>query len=605
MIADENVVDIAGSSRAQRSRAAADERGVVVVWMAILIVLFLGVAAFAVDIAYWHLVQGREQRAADAAALAGAVSYPGNQSAADAAATDVAASNGYTIGSVVPVGAGAPCLLGGASTTTVCAGPGDRPYQYKVTVTQQVNNIFGGIFGIGKSTVRASATAEYLKPLSMGSPANQFGNDPDSTTWPINAASPPATYPNFWANIAGGNSEKVKGDAYAAGYCGSGVDGCNGTGSGTNIDASPGGYYYTVDFTSSATVDLQAFDPAFVDVGDFCTTAGTNLAAASNLANVPNYPEGPTNTADIKKRYQPVTDQNNQQDPGYQYCTGDNLFTTPGFGAGPPPTTTFKVLHGTVPGDPTSATPVCSVTYPGTTGDISGILGSGGTVAGAPGPLATYFRQWSKLCTVTGNAGDEYFIEIQTDSTSAGHNRFALRATSGGSTTSAVQIAGNASMGIYANVGGGQLSQFYLARVPTAAAGHTLVLNFFDIGDASSTGTLQVVPPTDSSVGATFQNCQWTGNSSTGALGYSDSTPTDPWGPLSPIDSCLITGVNGGGTWNGQWSTVKVPIPSTYTCNDGAPLGCWLKINYLFAGGVSDTTSWNAFLLGDPVRLTQ
>ena len=51
----------------------------VVVWLAIMIVLFLGVAAFAIDVAYWHLVQGREQRAADAAALAGAVSYPGNQ----------------------------------------------------------------------------------------------------------------------------------------------------------------------------------------------------------------------------------------------------------------------------------------------------------------------------------------------------------------------------------------------------------------------------------------------------------------------------------------------------------------------------------------------
>src|SRR5689334_5944994 len=60
------------------AKSARDERGVVVVWMAIMIVVFLGVAAFSVDIAYWHLVQGRQQRAADAAALAGAVSWPGD-----------------------------------------------------------------------------------------------------------------------------------------------------------------------------------------------------------------------------------------------------------------------------------------------------------------------------------------------------------------------------------------------------------------------------------------------------------------------------------------------------------------------------------------------
>ena len=568
----------------------------VVAWFAIMLVLFIGVAAFAVDIAYWHLVQGREQKAADAAALAGAVSYPADASASDNAATDVINSNGYTIGAVQPVATGAQCPVG-VGATNVCAGAGNRPYQYKVTVAQDVNNFFGNIFGIGTTTVRASATAEYLKPLSMGSPSNQFGNDPESTTWPITNP-PPQTYPNFWANIAGGNSVKVNGDAFAADYCDANVDGCSGTGPGTNLDHNADGYYYAVDFTGTATVDLQVFDPAFVDVGDKCTN--NNLLGASNLASVPSYPQGPTNTVDIKQRYQPVGNTGNQQDPGFQYCTGDQLF-----GSGPPPTTTYTVLKGQVPGDASSAQPVCSVTYPGFTGDLAAFLGAGGMVAGAPGPLATYFRQWKTLCQVSGQAGDEYFVEVSTDSQSAGHNRFAIRATSSGSPTSQVQIAGNAFMGIYANVGGGQSTQFFLARVPSAAAGHTLVLNFFDIGDASSQGSLQVIPPPDSNVGATFSGCQWTGNSSTGALGYASNTQMNPWGPLSPISSCLITGVNGGGTWNGQWSTVTVPIPSGYTCQDSDSQGCWLRINYLFAGGLTDTTSWNAYLLGDPVRLVQ
>jgi hypothetical protein len=47
---------------------------------------------------------------------------------------------------------------------------------------------------------------------------------------------------------------------------------------------------------------------------------------------------------------------------------------------------------------------------------------------------------------------------------------------------------------------------------------------------------------------------------------------------------------------------VTVPIPGNYTCNDPDPKGWWVKGNYEFAGGVQDTTSSNAYLLGDPVR---
>jgi len=57
--------------------------------------------------------------------------------------------------------------------------------------------------------------------------------------------------------------------------------------------------------------------------------------------------------------------------------------------------------------------------------------------------------------------------------------------------------------------------------------------------------------------------------------------------------------------WNAQWSTVTVPIPSGYTCADSDPSGCWITINEKFNGAVHDVTSWNAFLLGDPVRLVK
>src|SRR4051794_38133684 len=135
-----------------------DERGVVFVWLAITLVLLLGCTALGIDVAYWQVNKNRQQRAADAAALAGAGTFPGNPAASDVQAQGVAADNGYSVSAVGPLAGG--CPLTGNATTAVCAGAGDRAYQYKVTVARKVNNFFGGIFGIGTATVRSSAQAE-------------------------------------------------------------------------------------------------------------------------------------------------------------------------------------------------------------------------------------------------------------------------------------------------------------------------------------------------------------------------------------------------------------------------------------------------------------
>jgi hypothetical protein len=134
-------------------------------------------------------------------------------------------------------------------------------------------------------------------------------------------------------------------------------------------------------------------------------------------------------------------------------------------------------------------------------------------------------------------------------------------------------------------------------------AGKTLVLNFFDTGDASQAGTPAVLPPTDSNVaGGALSGCQFTqppGNS-TGP----------PWGTFSNTASgCKITGVSNSGSpnYNGQWVTWQVPIPNTYTCNSADPLGCWTKLQFIYPNGtsVNDTTTWSAYILGEPVRLIQ
>jgi hypothetical protein len=254
-----------------------------------------------------------------------------------------------------------------------------------------------------------------LRLLAMGSPSNQFGNDPDAiSSFPVGNP-PPETYPNFWANIAGGDSSKQKGDAYAASYCDIPTDGCSGIGPQLNLDYDPGGYIYAVHFTNAATVNLQAFDPAFVQVGDTCTDASANLAGAAALTDVPHYPQGANNTSDRARRYRPVTDRTNQSDPGFQYCTGDQTFTRAGV-TGSPPSTTFTVLKASIPGDPASAQPAagCTNIFPAFRGDLASALRSDFRDS-QNRFLASYFRQWTNLCTVTGEAGDDFFIQVSTD----------------------------------------------------------------------------------------------------------------------------------------------------------------------------------------------
>src|SRR5207237_10363280 len=140
------------------------------------------------------------------------------------------------------------------------------------------------------------------------------------------------TYPtsgvhNIWGYDKVSCTPKQQGYTYAANECYYPPDGSNCTGNGENINYVSNGYYYTVDFTAAATADLQVFDPAMVNVGSLCSDTSTiQLGTASNLTNIPYYPQGATNTADIHKRFQPVTNTGAPTDPGYEYCTGDQTF---------------------------------------------------------------------------------------------------------------------------------------------------------------------------------------------------------------------------------------------------------------------------------------
>ena len=83
-------------------------------------------------------------------------------------------------------------------------------------------------------------------------------------------------------------------------------------------------------------------------------------------------------------------------------------------------------------------------------------------------------------------------------------------------------------MGIYANATAAD-TQFYLTRLLPGEAGKTLVLQFFDTGDASTAGEIQVLPPPDSNVsGGTFTSCRYT---------------APPGNSTAPVALCSVTSV--------------------------------------------------------------
>jgi hypothetical protein len=147
-----------------------------------------------------------------------------------------------------------------------------------------------------------------------------------------------------------------------------------------------------------------------------------------------------------------------------------------------------------------------------------------------------------------------------------------------------VSIAGYEAMGIYANYTGANTT-FNLVRVIPAAATKTLNIGFYDVGDASAAGTVQVLPPLDSNMGGSLSSC-----SGAGVV-------------TGTVTNCKLTNVSSGSGWNGQFENLKIPIPASYTCNYTQAGGCWFRLVVNFPGTVNDTTTWTASIDGDPIRL--
>jgi len=553
--------------RADRSR----EGGYVAIMTALLLIVLVGLAGFAVDVGHWYFVGQQEQNAADAAAMAGVTSLPANLPGAQATAYKYSSANGFTNGAVGPKG----------ETTTVTPVLGGSATRLQVTVNQQVTNFFGSLMGVPTTNVTRTAIADYSGPVPLGSPCNEFGGDPESTG--IISANCSAAGA-FWANVGSPNATKISGDAYQDNVCASGVDGCSGSASGPNTDYDANGYFYTVTLTRPVTnLHIQAFDPAMVVVGDTCTAAAANLTGAAALPLAHTLASTPSVLPSV--RYQPNTGS---------YCTGDNnLNGTTGL-----VNTQFSVRDPGVNAWNPNSWPVdlgsgCTQTFTGFNGDLSKALDTSAGASYQPA-VAAEFRRWVNLCTISGTVpAGTYAVQVKTNGTGAqtagGHNRFALRAFGTGlGDNDVISVAGFNKMAMYANTPGGFTVRDYLAQIPSGAKGQMFNVSLYDVGDgAVGNSTIQILPPAESTP-TTFAGCTGSGP----AVGSGALTNCQ-----IPVD----------GTYNGKWEVISVPIPSTYSCTDTSITGCWVRLQFAYASGSSaaDTFSMTANINGDPVRLVQ
>ena len=628
------IVDRIAGRVARRSQ----EGGYITVLVAMLLAsgFLMACLAVSVDTARWYDELGRVQKAADAAALAGVPFLPFDMGNATLRAKEVAKRNGYDDASTEVV---------------VTVERGELSSQLKVTISSRIDNTFGAMIGVGNITLTRSATADYKGPAPMGSPCNTFGNEPDAGA---GASSPTPTdtalgselpackrLVDFWAGIQGVRSSKSNGDRYMNSYCNNThatapvTYACSGNVNSEydTTDKPPGkhGYFWVVRVQPNAVgypITLQLYDAPFINAGNHLCGG---LPLASDLVDDMN----PYVTTDGKRRYSrdqsalaPLAGQ------GAPFCNGDSHVlhaeTTTS-----PPTTTFVLRAQTDTQDPMQATPMtsegCVKQYKGFN-TVPNYNRLRSTDSSYNEQLAKLFHNWAHFCTFTPPRAGDYYLQIRTNvsfveaarepnngsnpslisagnstawapdgnvTTGAGSNTFAIRAVTASGLQDEVSVAGYDRMPIFANKEGAE-TEFHLIRVLPGAAGQYISFSFFDSADADGTEEryIQVLTPDD-------------------ATGSITTTPFPPpgcrayFGDLdSEADKTTLSNCRAPvdeSTNNGKLETIEIPIPSDYDCAADTIAGCWYRVlvHYGATTGVRDFTTWDATIIGDPVRLIE
>jgi hypothetical protein len=549
------------------------DRGYVLVLTAVLAIPLIVITAFAVDLGAWYAQGTKMQRAVDSAALAGVVWLP-DQAEATSAATEVLRRNGFN------------------QTPTISFPSGGQ--QMRVAINGSGTQFFSQLV-MRSPTFSRSATAEFNKPVPLGSPSNTAGNIINSVSscpqFQPSQASGCGPQPMLWQAIQGPYETHGNGDAYAT-LCRTGRSGsqCGTPNDPSNPDYQPEGYEYAIDVPESAVgrpLTVEIWDA--VSTQRATSTDSRNTTADCNRARSPwngSWPSG-FNYQNCQTGDSGPTDRNGLN---MQWQIFDN--------DGSDLTVTFdRPLAG------------CELFVPRST-------------KADPAALETYKNKWVRLCTFTPTKAGIYPMRVKSsnirrngstisDTTSAtGWNAYSMRVT--GSATAQLYALGNLSM--WTNTPG-STARFYLAKISPEHRGKKVILDLFDPGDGNSgTYKLQVLGPATPTFntplggsplvppqhGTTLPKTNMADSCKANTRG----SPNRGGGTLSTVTNCEVTTRSGSTQYyQDQWLRFEIQLSNNYTCSTD----CWWTIKYDFGSGSdpNDRTTWALNVVGDPVHLVE
>lgn len=497
-----------------------EDGGFTLPFIAATLVLLLGMSAFAVDLGWFYLNGSRIQRAADSSALAGVVFLPSDIGNVSAKAVDGANANGYNIGTVngIAVAGGGPDSL----TWTPLA---DNRLQ--VTVTATVDTFFLKVLGFDQLTMTRTATAQYVKPVPLGAPANCIGIG--QTSLPatgLNSAATtgsPSPYQhcqtytqNFWSAINGLQTAKENGDPYATN--------CGYQCSGNNAAEHDPYYYFAVDVPAGQTwVDVYLYDAGFYHRNSFAETGdyGTLVASSTGGTNM--------NFALFRPDVTPLIPEDNSV--AVSCSNGSNTL---------------------------------SINSESNSGDFR--------------------NRWYRMCRINNLVEGIYVLRVSNGgNTLGGTNSYSIFVNSSNfNASNPVRVYSINEMGIFTNAPSGTAT-VYIAEVDPVHANKTLQLRFFDPGEGAGDASMTVLAPP----GTGAISCAWT------------ATNLVAGGGPNSGNSCTINSTVGGvAQYDGEWITMQIGIPATYSCTTD----CFWKMN-LALNTSHDRTTWEAKVIGNPVAL--
>ena len=631
------------------SSSDSNQKGYILATTALLLIPLMIFAAFAVDVGAWYAEADKNQRAADAAALAAVIEMP-DLNRAGAKALSIVQENGYPNAVLVPI-----------TTPTTDFDPTVTVPQVKVerrdddailvTILSKGEVYFGGVVLNDTVDITRFAGADYNLPVPLGSPKNIIGYglsgyggitvaqqsglfltqggrcartaDGDLRASPYEQVtdSGGTDHVNFngcsdavldnLETLNGGSPTYAQADAYIAGL---------GAGGGSTIVPNDGfnrnGYTYVVDIpphgaSAQYSVSLHAFDaPWCYDL--WVWTGSWNVPTPAGVRPLPDdrifSHSGGIWSISNNGNWQPFDPANDigwravneltftvTEDTGSRLTRDDDTF----IGTWNPPQP--QTLNGM---DAQQNTAVCQ---------------SWDQISNASFTSSTF-------------ASDQFesrrlYIEVQSSEArlggfNQGSNYYALQARKNGAQTVCDSrsdalcptITGLERLPIRAN-GGATPSTFFLADIGPEFEGKTLELSLYDTGEGMD--YIQIIGPSGQPLDFTWE-VDDAGQMT--AYGANDNNPAEgPAGDkrlsvstILPADQLKFaswsTEVNAGSRFRFQGRELKIFVDlNEADIQWSTAVDNWFRVRYTPQTGVdvTDVSTWGVQVIGDPVRLTE